>query len=107
MLYTLNSRQQKEVLESFQRVVDKRDSRLISEDLYNHLNLNCNFLSHFSLQGFQDAYSNDHFQEFLDHFARHSLHSQWQEAPEISRKFFDLNRALIDYANPRDPDFKQ
>ena len=101
ILYTLNAQQQKNVLDSFQQVVDKRSSRYISEDLYNHLNLNCNFLSHFGLQGFRDAYSDDHFQEFLDHFVPHSLHSQWQEAPEISREFFDLNRALIDYANPK------
>lgn len=77
-----------------------RNSSYISEELYNHLNLNCNFVSHFSLQGFRDAYSDDHIQDFLDHFARHSIYSQWQEAPEISRQFFDLNRALIDYANP-------
>jgi len=107
IVYTLTERQQQEVLESFQQVVDKRDSRYISEELYNHLNLNCNFLSHFSLQGFRDAYSDDHLPEFLDHFARHSEDSQWQEAPEISRQFFDLNRALVDYVNPKSPDMVQ
>lgn len=40
----------------------------------------------------------------IDHFARDSEHSRWLEAPEISRQFFDLNRALIDYVNPRSPD---
>lgn len=101
-MYTLDERQQESVLDSFKQVVDKRDSRYISEELYNHLNLNCNFGSRFTLQGFRDAYRDDHIQEFLDHFARHSTHSQWQEAPEISRQFFDLNRALIDYANPEE-----
>ena len=103
-MYTLNAQQKEKILDSFQQVVDKRNSCYISEELYNHLNLNCNFNSHFTLQGFRDAYSDDHIQEFLDHFTRHSIHSQWQEAPEISHQFFDLNRALIDYANSRSPD---
>lgn len=106
-MYTLNAQQQKRVLDSFRRVVDKRDSSLISEDLYNHLNLNCNFISHLSLQGFRDAYSGENFQEFFEHFDRRSLHSQWREAPEISCKFADLNEALIDYASSQSLDFVQ
>ncbi|WP_407309411.1 hypothetical protein [Desulfosporosinus sp. SB140] len=100
-MYTLNAQQQHDVLNSFRQVVDKQNSDLISEDLYNHLNLNCNFNSHFSLQGFRAAYSGDHFQEFLEHFDRNSPHSQWQEAPEISSNFKDLNKALIDYFESR------
>ncbi|KUO78799.1 MAG: hypothetical protein APF81_17970 [Desulfosporosinus sp. BRH_c37] len=100
-MYPINAKQQKKVLNSFQRVVDKRNSSFISEDLYKHLNLNCNFSSHFSLKGFQDAYRGDHFQEFLEHFDQHSLHSQWREAPEISREFADLNNTLFDYASSR------
>lgn len=102
-MYPLNEQQQKKVLDSFQRVVDRQDSRFISEDLFNHLNLNCNFFSHFSLQGFRDAYRGDHFPEFLEQFNSRSPQSQWREAPEISREFADLNHALIDYASSRSP----
>jgi hypothetical protein len=98
-LYQLDDKQKEEILDSFQRTVDKRNSKLISEDLYNHLNLNCNFPSHFSLQGFRDAYSDDGFQQFLEYFDQHSPQSQWLEAPEISRQYHDLNKSLFDYAN--------
>ncbi|ODA39995.1 hypothetical protein [Desulfosporosinus sp. BG] len=101
-MYTLDAQQQNKVLDSFQRVVDKRDSSLICEDLYNHLNLNCNFISHLSLQGFREYYYGDNFQEFFEQFDRRSPHSQWREAPGISRKFEDLNEALIDYASSQD-----
>ena len=100
-MYPINAKQKKKVIDSFQQVVDKRNSGFISEDLYNHLNLNCNFSSHFSLKGFRDAYSGDHFQEFLEHFDRLSFHSQWREAPEISGEFADLNNTLFDYASSR------
>lgn len=103
-MYTLNAQQQHDVLNSFRQVVDKQNSNLISEDLYNHLNLNCNFNSHFSLQGFRDAYSGDHFHEFLEHFDRHSSHSQWQEAPGISTNFTDLNKSLTDYFESQNTD---
>lgn len=106
-MYPLNAQQQKKLLNSFRRAVDRRSSRYISEDLYNHLNLNCNFSSHFSLQGFRDDYDGEHFQEFLEYFDRRSPQSQWREAPEISLEFADLNQGLIDYASSRNPDIKE
>ncbi|CAA7603328.1 Hypothetical protein DEACI_4151 [Acididesulfobacillus acetoxydans] len=103
----LKAQQQKKVLNSFRRVVDMRNSRFISEELYNHLNLNCNFSSHFSLEAFRDAYEGDHIQEFLKRFDRRSPKSQWLEAPKISTEFADLNRGLIDYASSRSHDLNQ
>lgn len=100
-MYTLDTKKQKNIVDSFQQVVDKQNSHLISEELYSHLNLNCNFSSHFNLQGFQDAYSGDHFQEFLENFDRNSPQSQWLEAPEISQEFLNLNQTLVDYATSR------
>ncbi|MGC7870742.1 hypothetical protein ACPUYX_04320 [Desulfosporosinus sp. SYSU MS00001] len=98
-MYRLNSRQQKKVFDSFHKVVETRNPELISEDLYNHLNLNCNFSSHFNLEGFRDAYSGDRFKEFLNYFDRCSPQSQWLEAPEISREFAELNRKMVDYGS--------
>jgi hypothetical protein len=102
-MYTLDAQQREKIVDCFQRVVDSRDSSLISQDLYNHLNLNCNFLSHLSLQGFRDAYHGDKFKEFLEQFDQRSPLSQWREAPEISRKFTDLNESLINYASSQKP----
>ncbi|KLU66605.1 hypothetical protein DEAC_c12710 [Desulfosporosinus acididurans] len=98
-MYRLNSMQQKKVLDSFHKVVDTRNPELIGEDLFNHLNLNCNFSSHFTLEGFRDAYSGDHFQEFLNYFDRCSPQSQWLKAPEISREFAELNQKMVDYGS--------
>ncbi|AFM40704.1 hypothetical protein Desaci_1715 [Desulfosporosinus acidiphilus SJ4] len=98
-MYKLNSIQREEIVDSFCKVVDTGNSELISEDLYNHLNLNCNFPSHFSLAGFRDSYSGEHFQEFVDSFNHHSPQSQWLDAPEISCEFRDLNQTLADYAS--------
>lgn len=104
-MYVLNPKQERNAFESFKKVVNKRDPEFISEDLYNHLNLNCNFASYFSLDGFKDAYSDKKgFHEFLEHFDRNSPRIEWLNAPEISTQFSALNQSLVDFVSSQSPE---
>lgn len=96
-MYNLTEEKQNKILQNFRKVVDKKNSGLINKDLYYHLNLNCNFIANFNLQGFREAYSGEHFHEFVEKFDRDSSASQWLDAPEISEQFDGLNKAMADY----------
>lgn len=98
-MYELTEDQEEAILANFIEVLDSQDTSLINDDLYNHLNLNCNFSSYFGLDGFRNAFAGkDGFKEFSERFDRHSALSQWIEAPEISKRFTPLNNSMLDYA---------
>ena len=96
-MFRMNEEQQHKVFNNFKKVIDKQNANLINKDLYYHLNLNCNFVAHFNLQGFREAYQGENFSEFVEHFNRDSPESQWLEAPEISTQFEPLNQSLVQY----------
>ncbi|HHY27770.1 MAG TPA: hypothetical protein GX523_13695 [Desulfitobacterium dehalogenans] len=98
-MYKMSEEQQQKVFNNFKKVMDKQNSELINKDLYYHLNLNCNFVAHFNLQGFREAYSGENFKAFVDYFNSDSPSSQWLEAPEISAEFIPLNRSMVEYAS--------
>lgn len=98
-MYELDNRQEDAILANFKEVIDNQDTSLISEELYNHLNINCNFSSYFGLDSFRVAFAGkDGFWEFAERFDRRSDLSEWVEAPEISRRFSDLNNNMLNYA---------
>ena len=96
-MFRMDEEQQQKVLKNFKKVIDKQNANLINKELYYHLNLNCNFVAYFNLNGFREAYSGENFHEFVDHFDRNSQSSQWLEAPEISTQFESLNQAMVEY----------
>ncbi|WP_434512392.1 hypothetical protein [Desulfitobacterium sp. AusDCA] len=98
-MFNLSGEKQNKVLKNFKKVVDKENSELINKDLYYHLNLNCNFIANFDLQGFRETYSGENFKDFLEKFDRKSAASQWLYAPEISTQFDGLNQAMADYVS--------
>ncbi|KTE91153.1 hypothetical protein AT727_06035 [Desulfitobacterium hafniense] len=98
-MYRMSEEQQQKVFINFKKVIDKQNAGLINKELYYHLNLNCNFVAHFNLQGFREAYADENFREFVDYFNPASPSSQWLEAPEISADFIPLNQAMVDYAS--------
>ncbi|MEA4902083.1 hypothetical protein [Desulfitobacterium sp.] len=100
-MFNLSEEMQSRILKNFKKVIDKGNSELISKDLYYHLNLNCNFIANFNLQGFREAYSGERFQEFLDQFNRNSPASQWLYAPEISEKYEVLNQTMADLVSQK------
>ncbi|AGA69411.1 hypothetical protein Desdi_1963 [Desulfitobacterium dichloroeliminans LMG P-21439] len=102
-MFRMSDEQQEKVLNNFIKVMDKQNPKLINKDLYYHLNLNCNFVAHFNLNGFRDAYSGEHFQDFVNFFSSTSPESQWLEAPEISTEFSHLNQAMMDYVSSQPP----
>ncbi|MGI1657892.1 MAG: hypothetical protein ACRKFN_02850 [Desulfitobacterium sp.] len=102
-MFRMTDEQQQKVLNNFKKVINKQNPNLINKDLYYHLNLNCNFVAHFNLQGFRDAYSGEHFQDFVDFFSSASPASQWLGAPEISTEFSPLNQAMVDYVSSQPP----
>lgn len=102
-MFRMSDEQKQKVLNNFKKVIKKRDTGLVSKDLYYHLNLNCNFIAHFNLQGFREAYSGENFSEFLEQFNRSSPTSQWIEAPEISADFDPLNQAMVEYVESQVP----
>lgn len=98
-MYDLTVDQEDSILANFKEVIDSQDTSLIADDLYNHLNLNCNFSSYFGLNGFRNAFTGeDGFREFAERFDRQSALSQWVEAPEISVRYANLNNSIVDYA---------
>lgn len=100
-MFRMSDEQQQKVLNNFKKVIDKQNAGLINKDLYYHLNLNCNFVAHFNLQGFREAYSGENFHEFVEHFNPSAPSSQWMEAPEISSEFTPLNQAMVEYVSSR------
>lgn len=100
-VFQMNEEQQQKVLRNFKKVIDKRNTEFINKELYYHLNLNCNFIAHFNLHGFREAYSGENFDEFVEKFDRHSPASQWIEAPEISAQFDSLNQAMANYVESK------
>lgn len=100
-MFNLSEEKQKKVLQNFKKVVDKENSELINKDLYYHLNLNCNFIANFNLQGFREAYSGENFKNFIEQFDRESSASQWLYAPEISTQYDGLNQAMADYVSSK------
>ncbi len=102
-MFRMNEEQQEKVLKNFKKVIKKQNASLINKDLYYHLNLNCNFVAHFNLQGFREAYSGENFSEFVEQFDPKSPLSQWTEAPEISTQFDTLNQALVQYVESQAP----
>lgn len=98
-MFRMTDEQQEKVLNNFKRVIDTKNPGLINKNLYYHLNLNCNFVAHFNLEGFREAYSGDNFKEFVGLFSSSSPTSQWLEAPEISTQFAPLNQAMVDYVS--------
>lgn len=100
-MFNLSEEKQKKVLENFKKVVDKENSELINKDLYYHLNLNCNFIANFNLQGFREAYNGENFKNFMEQFDRKSSASQWLYAPEISTQYDGLNQAMADYVSSK------
>lgn len=100
-MFNLSEEKQKKVLQNFKKVVDKENSELINKDLYYHLNLNCNFIANFNLQGFREAYSRENFKNFIEQFDRESPASQWLYAPEISTQYDGLNQAMADYVSSK------
>lgn len=102
-MFQMSEEQQQKVLKNFKKVIDKQNASLINKDLYYHLNLNCNFVAHFNLKGFREAYSGENFSEFVEQFDSKSPISQWAEAPEISTQFDTLNHALVQYVESRAP----
>lgn len=103
-MFRMSDEQKQKVLNNFKKVLKKRDAGLINKDLYYHLNLNCNFIAHFNLQGFREAYSGENFREFVEQFNRKSPASQWVEAPEICTEFDPLNQAMVQYAESQVPE---
>lgn len=103
-MFRMSDEQQQKVLNNFKKVINKRNAGLINKDLYYHLNLNCNFIAYFNLQGFREAYSGENFSEFVAQFDRNSPASQWADAPEISIQFDSLNQAMIQYAESQAPE---
>lgn len=98
-MFNLSEEKQNKILQNFKKVIDKENSGLINKDLYYHLNLNCNFIANFNLQGFREAYSDEHFQDFVEQFDRDSPASQWLYAPEISEQYDGLNQSMADYVS--------
>jgi hypothetical protein len=103
-MFLMDEEKQQKVFNNFKKVIDKQNADLISKDLYYHLNLNCNFVAHFNLQGFREAYSGNNFSQFSEYFNQNSPLSQWVKAPEISTKFDSLNQSMIQYVNDRAPE---
>jgi hypothetical protein len=100
-MFQMTDEKQQKVLNNFKKVIDKRNAGLINKDLYYHLNLNCNFIAHFNLNGFREAYNGENFSEFVAQFDRNSPASQWVEAPEISAQFDTLNQAMVQYVDSK------
>lgn len=100
-MFQMDEERQEKVLKNFKKVIDKQNANLINKELYYHLNLNCNFIAHFNLQGFREAYSGENFPTFVEQFNRNSSASQWLEAPEISSRFDPLNQAMVEYVEER------
>lgn len=98
-MYRMSAEQQQKVLNNFKKVINKQNAELINKDLYYHLNLNCNFIAHFNLHGFREAYSGENFHDFINYFKLDAPSSQWLEAPEISAEFTTLNQAMVDYVS--------
>ncbi|HVJ48541.1 hypothetical protein [Desulfitobacterium sp.] len=98
-MFNLSEEDQNKVLQNFKKVVDKENAALINKNLYYHLNLNCNFIANFNLEGFREAYSGENFKDFSDQFNRDSPASQWLYAPEISEQYDGLNQAMADYVS--------
>lgn len=105
-MYELNSKQEDSVLTNFIEVINNQDTSSMSDALYEHLNINCNFSSYFGLDGFRNTFAGeDGFWEFAERFDRRSSLSQWVDAPEISKKFSDLNNAMLNYATNKLKEF--
>lgn len=102
-MFRMSDEQQEKVFNNFKKVIDKQNAELINKDLYYHLNLNCNFVAHFNLNGFRENYSGNHFKEFVEKFDCKSSESQWVKAPEISTQFNSLNQAMIHYVEGKTP----
>ena len=98
-MFRMTEEKQQKVLQNFKKVIDKQNAGLINKDLYYHLNLNCNFVAHFNLQGFREAYAGENFYEFVSFFDTNSPASQWMEDPEISQDYRTLNKAMADYVH--------
>lgn len=103
-VYNMTEEQKQKAFNSFKKTIDKRDSRFINKELYYHLNINCNFVAHFNLEGFREAYSGEHFREFVEQFDPESPASQWVEAPEISIQFDSLNQEMVQYVESKTPE---
>lgn len=98
-MFKMTDEQREKVLRNFKKVIDKQNPRLINKELYYHLNLNCNFIAHFNLQGFREAYADENFTEFREFFNPDSPASQWLHAPETNQEYASLNQAMVEYAN--------
>ena len=95
-MFHMTEEQKTNVINNFKKVIDKQNPDLINKNLYYHLNLNCNFIAHFNLNGFREHYRNN-FREFIEKFDPNSPESDWINAPEISTQFRSLNEAMMEY----------
>jgi len=100
----LSGKEQEKVFKHFKKVIDKRDSGLITKSLYNHLHVHCDFIAHYDIFGFRGYYSGLSFREFVEHFDlnnpetvywRHWLRGDYTEINQDMARYVTLQAPTI------------
>lgn len=57
------------VVKNFRKVIESRDIKNMTKELYQFLNLHCGFIAHYDINGFKSVYSTP--KQFANVFIRH------------------------------------
>ncbi|WP_121616830.1 hypothetical protein [Virgibacillus halodenitrificans] len=62
------SKEKKQIYQNFKKCIDERSLESMKKPLYQHLNLYCSFIAHYSIEGFKYKYSDFRFLDFINNF---------------------------------------